>query len=200
MAYIQKLTDKPRTLPWRAQVRRKGHKVLVTLNFACTLGATRNLMPDRTTTNNHPERDALWADYYRYAKRWGNATNIDWTIPGLEKLLARPDPLVSLCVWRSLQSLERPFFFAKFRHAESYSIREKPASFVYQLRSIAWIPSVSGKFHKPKDITEAELLPEVRHDGQDRLARRNRLGYERKAASSRISRATAGCDPRGNSR
>jgi integrase len=29
MAYIQKLTDKPRTLPWRAQVRRKGHKVLI---------------------------------------------------------------------------------------------------------------------------------------------------------------------------
>ncbi len=29
MAYIRKLTDKPRSLPWRAQVRRKGHKVLV---------------------------------------------------------------------------------------------------------------------------------------------------------------------------
>ena len=29
MAHIQKLTDKRRTLPWRAQVRRKGHKVLV---------------------------------------------------------------------------------------------------------------------------------------------------------------------------
>ena len=29
MAYIKKLTDKPRTLPWRAQVRRKGHKAMV---------------------------------------------------------------------------------------------------------------------------------------------------------------------------
>lgn len=29
MAHIRKLTDKPRTLPWRAQVRRKGHQVLV---------------------------------------------------------------------------------------------------------------------------------------------------------------------------
>lgn len=29
MAHIQKLTDKRRTLPWRAQVRRKGHKVMV---------------------------------------------------------------------------------------------------------------------------------------------------------------------------
>ena len=29
MAHIQKLTDKPRKLPWRAQVRRKGHGVRV---------------------------------------------------------------------------------------------------------------------------------------------------------------------------
>jgi hypothetical protein len=29
MAHIQKMTDKPRTLPWRAQVHRKGHKVMV---------------------------------------------------------------------------------------------------------------------------------------------------------------------------
>jgi integrase len=29
MAHIRKLTDKPRALPWRAQIRRKGHKVQV---------------------------------------------------------------------------------------------------------------------------------------------------------------------------
>jgi integrase len=29
MAYVQKLTDKRRTLPWRAQIRRKGHGVMV---------------------------------------------------------------------------------------------------------------------------------------------------------------------------
>jgi hypothetical protein len=29
MAYIKKLTDKRRTLPWRAQIRRKGHKPMV---------------------------------------------------------------------------------------------------------------------------------------------------------------------------
>jgi hypothetical protein len=29
MTHIRKLTDKPRKLPWRAQVRRKGHGVLV---------------------------------------------------------------------------------------------------------------------------------------------------------------------------
>jgi hypothetical protein len=29
MAHIKKLTDKPRKLPWRAQVRRKGQKVMV---------------------------------------------------------------------------------------------------------------------------------------------------------------------------
>jgi integrase len=29
MAHIKKLTDKPRTLPWRAQIRRKGHPVMV---------------------------------------------------------------------------------------------------------------------------------------------------------------------------
>ena len=41
MAHIQKLTDKQRTLPWRAQVRRKGHKVLV------KMFATRELLSTR---------------------------------------------------------------------------------------------------------------------------------------------------------
>jgi hypothetical protein len=29
MAYIKLLTDKARSLPWRAQIRRKGHPVMV---------------------------------------------------------------------------------------------------------------------------------------------------------------------------
>ena len=32
MAYLKKLTDKPRKLPWRAQVRRKGQPVLVKIS------------------------------------------------------------------------------------------------------------------------------------------------------------------------
>jgi hypothetical protein len=130
------------------------------LDFACTMGATRHLAPEHTSTSGHPERSYLRADYYQSGARWGNATDTDWIIPDLEQLLACHDTTVSLCVWRSLQSLERSLFFAKFRHAQSYDIREKPASFVYQLKSIAWVPSSSGKFHKPDDITEAELPTE----------------------------------------
>jgi hypothetical protein len=40
MAYIRKLTDKPRTLPWRAQIRRKGQKVQVKM-FASKREAER---------------------------------------------------------------------------------------------------------------------------------------------------------------
>jgi len=40
MAYIRKLTDKPRTLPWRAQIRRKGQKVQVKM-FASRREAER---------------------------------------------------------------------------------------------------------------------------------------------------------------
>src|SRR5262249_1873423 len=29
MAHVRKMTDKPRSLPWRAQVHRKGHPILV---------------------------------------------------------------------------------------------------------------------------------------------------------------------------
>jgi len=148
--------------PWASKKKplaKRYRGVKGVLDFAHTLGALRSLVPDRTKTSNHPEQRALWADY-GYSARWGNSTNVDWTIPGLEHLLARRDPMVSLCLWRSLQSLERHFFFAKFRHAESYPIREKPASFVYRLKSIAWIPTTSGDFRKPEDITEAELPPE----------------------------------------
>ena len=74
------------------------------------------------STSNHPERRALWADYYRYGTRWGNSTNVDWVIPDLDRLLVKPDAALSHCLWRSLQALDRSFFFAKFRHAESYPI------------------------------------------------------------------------------
>jgi hypothetical protein len=149
------------------------------LDFACTLGSTRSLAPEHTSTHNHPERDALRIDYRRSGARWGNATDIDWTIPGLEQLLARRDALVSLCVWRSLQSLDRAFFFAQFRHAENKRMHEKPASFVYQLRSMAWIPSTSGKFHKPEDITEAELPPGF--DTTDRTGWLDAIGFGTRA-------------------
>jgi hypothetical protein len=130
------------------------------LDFARALGVTQHLRPTSTTTSNHPERSALWADYYRYGARWGNSTNVDWIIADLDRLLVKPEATVSLCLWRSLQALDRSFFFAKFRHAESYPLREKPASFVYQLRSFPWIPCASGGFRTPEDITEAELPPE----------------------------------------
>jgi hypothetical protein len=149
------------------------------LDFACTLGATRSVVPEHTSTSYHPERNSLRADYYRSGARWGNATDIDWTIPGLEQLLAHGDPIVSLCVWRSLQSLDRAYFFANFRHAENKPIREKPASFMYQLRSTAWIPSVSGKFHKPEDITEAELPQEF--DTTDRTGWLDAIGFGTRA-------------------
>jgi hypothetical protein len=142
------------------------------------------LQPTGASTSNHPEQSALWADYYRYGTRWGNSTNVDWAIPDLDRLLVKPDAAVSLCLWRSLQALDRSFFFAKFRHAESYPLREKPASFVYQLRSFPWIPCASGGFRKPEDITEDELPPEF--DAEDRTGWLQVLGLgnnaKRKAA------------------
>jgi hypothetical protein len=136
------------------------------LEFARALGVVQNLQPSRSSTKDHPEKRDLWADYYGSGTRWGNATDVDWVIPDLQRLLVKPDVAVSLCVWRTLQALDRSFFFAKFRHAESYSLREKPASFVYQLKAFAWIPCASGGFRKPADITEAELPGEF--DDTDR--------------------------------
>jgi hypothetical protein len=126
-------------------------------DLARRLGVTQWLQPERRSTSNHPERSVLKADWNRPGTRWGNAIDTDWVIPDLERILAKPDAAVSLCIWRSLQALERSFFFASFRHAESYPIRQKPASFVYQLRSLAWLPSSSGSFLSPEDITEGEL-------------------------------------------
>lgn len=154
------------------------------LDFARALGVTQHLQPARVSTSRHPEQSALWADYYRYGARWGNSTNVDWTIPGLERLLAQPGAAVSLCLWRSLQAFDRSVFFAKFRHAESYPMREKPASFLYQLKSLAWVPCASGGFKKPEDITEQELPREF--DTTDRTGWLEMIGLgsnaKRKAA------------------
>ncbi len=148
-------------------------------DFARALGVTQHLEPTRVSTYSHPERNDLWADYLRYGARRGNSTDVDWVIPDLERLLVKPDAAVSLCLWRSLQALERSYFFAKFRHAESYSLREKPASFVYQLRSFSWIPCASGGLRKPEDITEEELPAEF--DTEDRTGWFEVLGLGNKA-------------------
>jgi hypothetical protein len=136
------------------------------LELARALDVVQSLQPSRSTTSDHPERHILRADYYRSGTRWGNSTDVDWVIPDLQRLLVKPNAAVSLCVWRSLQALDRSFFFARFRHAESYPLHEKPASFVYQLKAFAWIPSASGGFRKPADITEEELPEEF--DATDR--------------------------------
>ena len=148
------------------------------LDMAGTLGVRQHLQPTQAFTTNHPERSALWADY-EYGTRRGNSTDVDWVIRDLERLLVKPDAAVSLCLWRSLQALDRSFFFAKFRHAESYPLREMPASFVYQLRSRAWIPRASGGFGKPEDITNEELPPEF--DTRDRTGWLEVVGLGNKA-------------------
>ena len=55
--------------------RYRGSKGL--LDFARALGVNQHLRPASASTSNHPERGALWADYYRYGARWGNSTNVD---------------------------------------------------------------------------------------------------------------------------
>jgi hypothetical protein len=168
--------------PWASKKKplaKRYRRAKGVLDFACTLGAIRSLVPEHASTYNHPERSALRADYYRSGTRWRNATDSDWIIPGLEQLLGRRDHAVSLCVWRSLQSFDRTYFFANFRHAENKTMREKPASFVYQLRAMAWIPSAAGTFHKPEDITEAELAPEF--DTTDRTGWLDAIGFGTRA-------------------
>jgi hypothetical protein len=114
--------------PWAKQkypLASRYHGVKRVLDFARTLGAIDRLQPQRQGTINHPEHSYLWADYYGAATRMGNSTDIDWIIPDVHTLLARPTVAVSLCLWRSLQTFDRSYFFAQFRHVQTKPIRDK---------------------------------------------------------------------------
>ena len=69
-------------------------------------------------------------------------------------------------------------------------MREKPASFVYQLRSLKWIPCASGGFKRPEDVTQQELPPEF--DTTDRTGWLEMIGFgnnaKRMAAEYQLQR------------
>lgn len=135
--------------------RYRGIKEVAAL--ARALGATTRLEPEKSTVQGHPESSWFYEEYWRNGSRWGNGTNVDWKFSGIKDLLVTHSLEVSLCLWRTLQALPREKLFARFRHAERYSIRERPASFIYDLRAIEWIPDRTGTFRKPEDVTEADL-------------------------------------------
>ncbi|WP_224958711.1 sacsin N-terminal ATP-binding-like domain-containing protein [Geomonas subterranea] len=92
-------------------------------------------------------------------ERYTSPIDEDYTITGLEQLLAKRTVAASRLVWRTMCELPPSRLRARFRRNLSNGSHYADSQLVHILRAAAWVPQISGAFVCPTAASR-ELLPE----------------------------------------
>ncbi|MGE0680614.1 MAG: sacsin N-terminal ATP-binding-like domain-containing protein [Candidatus Binatia bacterium] len=126
--------------------------------FAEAVGAQARLTVEKTTTLAHRDADVLRQDHspgVRYL-----ATDENWTIPGLDSMMAPPSINLSRLLWKTLCEYEKTdisIFTAKCKPKSQHKLREKPSTLTYLLREKPWVPQKNGNFVTPAQAFSSQL-------------------------------------------
>lgn len=124
--------------------------------FIKKLGIVTQLQIERTSIWNNQYKDQLiegmygnnGSDYY---------VNKDYYIPGLDQLLKLKDKEVSKIIWKTIDSLDSEYLYAKYRINSKYTTRKHPSQLINKLKSSNWIPDIYENFFEPSKISEYDL-------------------------------------------
>lgn len=94
-------------------------------------------------------------------ERYTSPIDRDYTIQGLDQLLAKPSLRISRLIWRTMCSLPRypDYLIATYRKSERWGSHRAASQLVHALRQHSWVPQGNGIFVRPAEGTR-ELLPE----------------------------------------
>lgn len=94
-------------------------------------------------------------------ERYASPIDRDYTIQGLDQLLAKPSLRNSRLIWRTMCSLppHRDYLIATYRKSERWGSHRAASQLVHALRQHSWVPQGNGIFVRPAESTR-ELLPE----------------------------------------
>jgi hypothetical protein len=93
--------------------------------------------------------------------RYNAHIDCDYTIVGLDRLLANPSHELSQLVWRTMSSLPAypNYLQAIYQRNRSWGAHSADSQLVHQLRKAKWVPQTDGSFVCPADA-DRDKLPE----------------------------------------
>src|SRR5206468_1838680 len=108
-----------------------------------------------TRSHANPERAYL---YSVRGERYTSPIDRDFTIEGLDKVLAEPSLVISKLIWNTMSSLTSAGLRAEYRKNESGGSHFAASQLVHLLRRFTWIPQTDGRFVRPAEASR-DLLP-----------------------------------------
>jgi hypothetical protein len=94
-------------------------------------------------------------------------TSSDFTIPGIEGLLALRDPHVSKMIWKAVSAVGERSMYARQAPNREHEPHQEPSTLAFALRASDWIPAKDGSLRRPRAITAAELAQGFSTAGND---------------------------------
>jgi len=146
--------------------------------FAKAVGVLTRLEIKKTNCYHNPR----W-DYLRSVagERHTSPIDRDFTIPGLESLLAEPTIALAKLVWRTMCSL--PSYPSRlqacYRKNESNGSRYADSQLVCTLREMAWVPQGDNVFVVPSKADNSLLPKGFSYDSGDDWLEKIRFGAEK---------------------
>jgi len=116
-------------------------------DFAKTVAAIYELPISKTFCGQNPEWSRLSSDPGGY----GNVSDVDYTVQGLDTLLETPTIELSRLVWQTMNSSGEKYLQAEYKKSDKGGSRYAHSQLVHLLRKAAWVPQKSGKFVQPCD-------------------------------------------------
>jgi hypothetical protein len=126
--------------------------------FAAAVGAQSRLEIASTTCSANPQRAYL---HGVFGDRYGKSINSDYTIQGVDRLLASPTFAISKLIWATMASLPRHpnYLQATYQKNERWGARHADSQLVHHLKNGTWVPQGDGIFLRPAEA-DRDLLPD----------------------------------------
>jgi hypothetical protein len=127
------------------------------VKFAEAVGVQTGLEIATVSCTSNPN----WSDLSSVGgDRQRSPIDRDYTIPGLETLLANPSLEIAKFVWRTMSSLPHYpcYLLATFQRNERWGSKHADSQLVHHLRESAWVPQGDGLFVRPNEASR-DLLP-----------------------------------------
>ena len=125
--------------------------------FAGAVGVSTRLPIQKISTWKNPDSSHLHEDYYR-GRRSEYEINDDYTIPNLDDLLSARDTRILRVVWATMCAADKAVLVAKYRPNSRYETRKADSVLVHELRKQKWVPARDGKFYRPRDVAQDNLI------------------------------------------
>lgn len=138
------------------------------IDFLRSIGVMDELSVTQTSLDSNPKRQDLWKNL-RSARDTYTGISEDYSIEEMNSYTKLQSVSASRLIWQALIKADPKVAKARYRPNQQYQIREVDSQLVQHLKLCEWIPDKSGAFHRPRDISSAELRTDFPFDNRNNL-------------------------------